>query len=63
MINFDIFTENKTKIPSNFLQCDSIKCVCVCVCVCRLNMNGPKRTWQQVKIKYKNILQNGMVPD
>ncbi|KTG46907.1 hypothetical protein cypCar_00032881 [Cyprinus carpio] len=23
-----------------------------------LNMNGPKRTWQQVKIKYKNILQN-----
>ncbi|KAM9438948.1 uncharacterized protein ACWYII_044517 isoform 3-T9 [Salvelinus alpinus] len=25
-----------------------------------LNMNGPKRTWQQVKIKYKNILQNGI---
>ncbi|XP_071203112.1 uncharacterized protein [Salvelinus alpinus] len=34
--------------------------VCVCVCVCRLNMNGPKRTWQQVKIKYKNILQNAV---
>ncbi|XP_071258993.1 myb/SANT-like DNA-binding domain-containing protein 4 isoform X4 [Salvelinus alpinus] len=25
-----------------------------------LNMNGPKRTWQQVKIKYKNILQNAV---
>nr|XP_055057053.1 putative nuclease HARBI1 [Misgurnus anguillicaudatus] len=25
-----------------------------------LNMTGPKRTWQQVKIKYKNILQNAM---
>ncbi|XP_039641492.1 uncharacterized protein LOC120549013 isoform X1 [Perca fluviatilis] len=23
-------------------------------------MNGPKRTWQQVKIKYKNILQNAV---
>ncbi|KAM9504539.1 uncharacterized protein ACWYII_047376 isoform 1-T1 [Salvelinus alpinus] len=34
--------------------------MCVCVCVCRLNMNGPKRTWQQVKIKYKNILQNAV---
>ncbi|XP_064812260.1 uncharacterized protein LOC135527686 isoform X1 [Oncorhynchus masou masou] len=25
-----------------------------------LNMNGPKRTWQLVKIKYKNILQNAV---
>ncbi|XP_076602125.1 uncharacterized protein LOC143329876 isoform X2 [Chaetodon auriga] len=25
-----------------------------------LNMTGPKRTWQQVKIKYKNILQNAV---
>ncbi|KAM9459088.1 uncharacterized protein ACWYII_010833 isoform 2-T2 [Salvelinus alpinus] len=25
-----------------------------------LNMNGPKRTWQQVNIKYKNILQNAV---
>ncbi len=23
------------------------------------NLNGEKRTWQQVKIKFKNIAQNG----
>jgi len=36
----------------------------VCVCVSVFNfysskLSEEKRTWQQVKIKYKNIVQNG----
>ena len=33
-------------------------CVCVCACVSiYATQNCPKRTWQQMKMKYKNIVQ------
>ncbi|XP_071256903.1 uncharacterized protein [Salvelinus alpinus] len=62
MINFLIFLlKTRQKYQVIFCSVTPLNvCVCVCVCVCRLNMNGPKRTWQQVKIKYKNILQNAV---
>lgn len=38
-------------------------CMHACVWMYRSNMTGPKRTWLQVKLKYKNILQNGTCPN
>jgi len=39
---------------------NTLKCVCVCVCnFYSSKLSEERGTWQQVKIKYTNIVQNG----